>query len=78
MVASLCPSIFGHELVKAALILCLFGGASSNKDDLLSRRDDINMLMVGDPGIGKSQMLKVVAEVAPRGELLINLTVFNF
>jgi len=67
MVTSFCPSIYGHELVKAALILSLFGGATSDKEELIFRRDDINILMVGDPGIGKSQMLKVVKEVAPRG-----------
>ncbi|ODN04355.1 DNA helicase MCM8 [Orchesella cincta] len=65
LIASLCPSIFGHELVKAGILLCLFGG-TPQADGFVSKRSDINMLMIGDPGIGKSQMLKVVTEVAPR------------
>ncbi|CAL8091791.1 unnamed protein product [Orchesella dallaii] len=65
LIASLCPSIFGHEIVKAGLLLCLFGG-TPQADGYVSKRSDLNMLMIGDPGIGKSQMLKVVAEVAPR------------
>ncbi len=61
LVHSLCPSIFGHELVKAGLLLSLFGGgrkASSSQADM-ALRGDIHVLLVGDPGLGKSQMLQV-------------------
>ncbi|KAL4857670.1 putative DNA helicase [Chlorella vulgaris] len=69
LVHSLCPSIFGHELVKAGLLLSLFGGgrkASSSQADMALRRD-IHVLLVGDPGLGKSQLLQAAAAAAPRG-----------
>lgn len=63
LVQSLCPMIYGHEMIKAGLLLGLFGGASITK----GRRSEIHVLIVGDPGIGKSQMLQSCAEVSPRG-----------
>jgi len=66
LVASLCPVIYGQELTKAALILSLFGGGELRKDDMIPRRNDINVLMVGDPAMGKSQMLRAVSDIAPR------------
>lgn len=81
LIKSVCPSIYGHELVKTGIILCLFGGTDyrlKNKgefaDFLICRdektgnggdeeiedekqttiRPDIHLLMVGDPGLGKS------------------------
>ena len=67
LVASVCPSIFGMEPVKAGILLTLFGGAH-HSSEMLERRSDINILLVGDPGLGKSQILKMVSEVAPRGK----------
>ncbi|KAL3929172.1 MAG: hypothetical protein SGPRY_002071 [Prymnesium sp.] len=68
LVASLCPSIFGHEVVKAGLALGLFGGAERKSDEKqLAHRSDIHVLVVGDPGMGKSQMLTATAALAPRG-----------
>ncbi|XP_055892366.1 DNA helicase MCM8-like [Biomphalaria glabrata] len=68
LVGSLCPSIFGHEMVKAALILCLFGSSQKFTSDKnrVPVRGDPHLLIVGDPGLGKSQMLQSVASVAPR------------
>lgn len=68
IVHSLCPSIFGHELVKAGLILGLFGGSQTlgNNQDI-SIRSDTHILVVGDPGLGKSQLLKACANITPRG-----------
>ncbi|CAL1537556.1 unnamed protein product, partial [Lymnaea stagnalis] len=68
LVGSLCPSIFGHEMVKAALILCLFGGSQkfTNDKNRIPVRGDPHILIVGDPGLGKSQMLQAAASVAPR------------
>ena len=71
LVASICPTIYGHDLVKAGLLLCLFGGTPAAPTATVSRRSDINVLIVGDPGLGKSQLLSVVSEVAPRGTCLI-------
>ncbi|KAL1526324.1 hypothetical protein AB1Y20_015038 [Prymnesium parvum] len=68
LVASLCPSSFGHEVVKAGLMLALFGGGARKAGgDQLAKRADIHVLVVGDPGMGKSQMLTATAALAPRG-----------
>ncbi|KAF4517434.1 hypothetical protein B566_EDAN005043 [Ephemera danica] len=65
LVASLCPTIYGHEMVKAGLLLALFGGSPRTAQG--SGRSDAHVLVVGDPGLGKSQMLQAVTSVAPRG-----------
>lgn len=69
VVNSLCPVIFGHELVKAGLTLALFGGSQKYADDKnrIPIRGDPHVLIVGDPGLGKSQMLQAACNVAPRG-----------
>ncbi|XP_029449349.1 DNA helicase MCM8-like isoform X2 [Rhinatrema bivittatum] len=69
IVNSLCPTIYGHELVKAGLSLALFGGCQKYVDDKnrIPIRGDPHILMVGDPGLGKSQMLQAACNVAPRG-----------
>lgn len=100
LVKSVCPSIFGNEIVKSGQLLSLFGGTDYrlkakagdfteflSKDDKNGQgltiqqdedenddakamppiRPDIHMLMVGEPGLGKSQMLKHIINVAPRG-----------
>ena len=67
---SLCPPIFGHEVVKAGLILGLFGGTHRGVTDpqqAVGSRADVHVLVVGDPGMGKSQMLTATAALAPRG-----------
>lgn len=66
LINSIAPSIYGHEKVKEALILQLFGGVRKKKDDGSVTRGDIHVLLIGDPGSGKSQMLKRVAIVAPK------------
>jgi DNA helicase MCM8 len=98
LVKSLCPSIFGNEMVKVGMLMSLFGGtdhrlkmkgdfadiifgqeskpdnAAQGNDDFEDEekvqttiRPDIHLLVVGDPGLGKSQMLKHLIHVAPRG-----------
>lgn len=69
LVNSLCPTIYGHELVKAGLLLGLFGGRQKFVNDVnrIPVRGDPHILVVGDPGLGKSQMLKSVVGIAPRG-----------
>lgn len=66
MVASVAPSIYGHDQVKEALILQMFGGVRKKHDDGVVRRGDIHILLVGDPGAAKSQMLKRMTVVAPK------------
>ena len=70
IVASLCPGILGHELIKAGLILALFGGTrqrADGGDKAVDVRGDPHILVVGDPGLGKSQLLKAACDAAPRG-----------
>ncbi len=70
IVNSLCSAIFGHEVVKAGLLLALFGGRNrrGNRSSTGSKiRNDPHVLVVGDPGLGKSQMLSAAVAVAPRG-----------
>lgn len=75
LVNSLCPPIFGHDLVKAGLVLGLLGGRrrSANNSEIHIRSDPhgilnlITVLVVGDPGLGKSQMLSATVKIAPRG-----------
>lgn len=61
LVAALCPGIYGHDLVKAGLLLSLFGGVRKNVGSAhrVPIRGDIHVLLVGDPGLGKSQLLQV-------------------
>nr|KAJ3421249.1 hypothetical protein HK105_004111 [Polyrhizophydium stewartii] len=67
---SIAPSIFGMEDVKKGVLLQLFGGSnkfSSGADGAPRIRGDINVLLVGDPGVSKSQLLQAVHKLAPRG-----------
>ncbi|CAL4901187.1 unnamed protein product [Urochloa decumbens] len=66
---SFCPTIYGHELVKAGITLALFGGVQKNSMDQnkVPVRGDIHVVVVGDPGLGKSQLLQAAAVVSPRG-----------
>lgn len=66
MIDSIAPSIYGHDKVKEALILQMFGGVRKKRPDGTAIRGDIHVLLVGDPGSGKSQLLKRVAVVAPK------------
>ena len=63
---STAPSIRGYREVKEAIALQLFGGAAKQLEDETKLRGDIHILIVGDPGIGKSQILKYVSRLAPR------------
>nr|CAI5822271.1 unnamed protein product [Callosobruchus analis] len=66
IIASIAPSIFGHDYIKRALALALFGGQAKNPGDKHKIRGDINVLVCGDPGTAKSQFLKFVEKIAPR------------
>lgn len=69
LVRSFCPHIYGNELVKLGIILSLFGGSKRSTTPTaghVSIRSDPHILIVGDPGLGKSQLLNFTATVAPR------------
>ncbi len=64
---SIAPSIYGHLEVKKALALQLFGGTRGKlMKGGAAIRDDIHILLIGDPGIAKSRFLQSVSEIAPK------------
>jgi DNA replication licensing factor MCM7 len=64
---SIAPEIYGHLDVKKALLLLLVGGVTKVVGDGMRIRGDINICLMGDPGVAKSQLLKYISKVAPRG-----------
>ena len=66
VVCSMAPSIYGHADVKTAVALSLFGGVAKEAQGRLALRGDINVLLLGDPGTAKSQVLKYVQSTAYR------------
>ncbi|MFW9868905.1 MAG: minichromosome maintenance protein MCM [Candidatus Thorarchaeota archaeon] len=65
--ASIAPSIQGHDNIKESIGLLLFGGVPKLLSDGTRLRGKSNILMIGDPGTGKSQILKFVSGLAARG-----------
>jgi len=71
IIDSVAPSIFGHRQVKKAIALQLFGGVKKGRDDGVKSRGDIHILLIGEPGTGKSQLLKFTGELAPKGRYVV-------
>lgn len=67
LIASIAPSIYGYEKVKESLLLQLMGGVQKKRSDGIISRGDMHILLVGDPGSGKSQLLKRISVIAPKG-----------
>ncbi|KAI5149888.1 DNA replication licensing factor MCM7 [Enteropsectra breve] len=67
MIESFAPEIFGMKDVKKILLLMLVGSPVLKKADGMRVRGDINVLLMGDPGIAKSQLLKTAVRLAERG-----------
>ncbi|KAI0108106.1 MCM-domain-containing protein [Daldinia grandis] len=66
IVNSIAPSIYGHTDIKTAVALSLFGGVAKTAKGEHHVRGDINVLLLGDPGTAKSQVLKYVEKTAHR------------
>jgi len=67
LISSVAPSIHGLENIKEAVLLQLAGGNPKEFKDGIKVRGDVNVLLVGDPGTAKSQLLKYIQKIAPRG-----------
>src|SRR6056297_689290 len=66
MVDSIAPSIYGYDQEKLSMMLQLFSGVTKHLPDGSRIRGDLHMLLIGDPGTGKSQMLSYIQNIAPR------------
>ncbi|SCU99892.1 LANO_0F04214g1_1 [Lachancea nothofagi CBS 11611] len=66
IISSMAPSIYGHKDIKTAVACSLFAGVAKNVNGKHSIRGDINVLLLGDPGTAKSQILKYVEKTAHR------------
>ena len=64
---SIAPTIYGLDVEKEALTLQLFGGVRKFMPDGTRIRGDIHILLVGDPGTAKSQLLRYISQISPRG-----------
>jgi len=66
IINSIAPSVYGYEHIKEAIMYLLFGGVPKHLPDI-SIRGELNILIIGDPGTAKSQLLRYVPRIAPRG-----------
>ena len=67
LINSIAPSMYGLEEIKESLLLQLFGGVPQVLPDGTRIRGDIHILIVGDPAAGKTQLLKLISKLVPRG-----------
>ena len=67
LIGSIAPSLYGLEHIKEAIVMQLFGGVQRTLPDNTQFRGDIHILIIGDPSSGKSQLLKLVPTIVPRG-----------
>lgn len=70
LINSVVPSIYGHDRIKEAVLVQMAGGVRKVRDDGSITRGDIHILLIGDPGAGKSQILKRVSKIAPKGRFI--------
>lgn len=67
LASSIAPSVWGYPEIKQSLTLQLFGGVQKRRSDGTLTRGDLHILLVGDPGVAKSVMLKFISTIAPKG-----------
>lgn len=67
IIHSVCPQLCGLQTAKLAVLLALIGGVPRVEPKSgTSIRGESHLLIVGDPGMGKSQLLRYAAQIAPR------------
>jgi len=66
LINSVAPSIYGYDRVKEAILLQMVGGVHKTRTDGVMSRGDMHVLLVGDPGAGKSALLKRANIIAPK------------
>src|SRR3989338_1104437 len=66
LVASIAPAIYGHEVVKEAIAMQLVSGVKKVLPGGMNIRGNIHVLLVGDPGVAKSQLMQAVDKIAPK------------
>ncbi len=71
MTESIAPSIYGYDELKQALVLQLFSGVKKKRSDDTDSRGDIHILLVGDPGVAKSVILKFMSMLSPKGRYVV-------
>ncbi len=67
LIDSIAPTIYGYREIKEAILLQLFGGVPKVQPDGTRIRGDIHIFLIGDPGTAKSQLLRYIANLAPKG-----------
>jgi len=71
-IGSIAPSIYGYDEIKQAVVFQLFSGVKKVRSDSTTHtRGDMHILLVGDPGVAKSVMLKFIAGIAPKGRYVV-------
>jgi len=68
LVDSIAPSLYGMREIKESIILQMFGGVPRTLKDGTHFRGDIHLLLIGDPSSGKSQLMKLIPQIVPRGK----------
>jgi len=71
IVDSMAPSIYGFREVKKSIALQLFSGVRKERLDGTVTRGDMHILLIGEPGTGKSMILKFVGKLAPKGRYIV-------
>ncbi len=68
---SISPNIWGYEEIKKSLVLQLFGGVNKKHKSGARSRGDMHILLIGDPGVAKSQMLEFMSKISPKGRYVV-------
>ena len=70
MIEACAPSIYGYDKIKESVLYCLVGGVKKVRKDGISTRGDIHILLIGDPGAGKSQILKRASKISAKARFV--------